>query len=75
MYSQAEALKTQKCIYETETYIKKSLQRQLKSALARVCINCTNNIVSELHILLHSSLYNHRHHVLFLKYIKAPQSG
>ena len=35
MYSQAEALKTQKYINETETYIKKSLQRQLKSALAK----------------------------------------
>ena len=36
----------------------------------RVCIQCTNSIENELHVLLHCPLYNHIRHFLFLEYIK-----
>ena len=35
-----------------------------------VCINCTNSIENELHVLLHCPLYNHIRHFLFLECIK-----
>ena len=35
----------------------------------RVCINCTNSIKNEMHVLLHCPLYNHIRHFLFLECI------